>query len=162
MLHRHWVRRSGLHNVAAGLLTLAGLAQARSPSTVRMLVGFAPGADSDAMACLRAGKLRRVAMIGPRRQALLPGVPAAAEISLAGFEDLPACGIGAPQGRPRTLIDRYAGAVVSEVALPDVREHLTALGLNDGPMSSQQFDAREKAYSASGSRMITASGFLAQ
>lgn len=110
----------------------------------------------------KAGKLRMVAVIGPRRQALLPDVPTFAELGLAGFEDLPYYGIWAPQGTPKAVVDRYADAMAKVVALPDVKERLTALGLTVGHMSPQQLGEREKAYTASWARIIKASGFQAQ
>lgn len=110
----------------------------------------------------KAGKLRMVAVIGPRRQALLPEVPTFAELGLAGFEDLPYYGIWAPQGTPKAVVDRYADAMAKVVALPDVKERLTALGLTVGHMSPQQLGEREKAYTASWARIIKASGFQAQ
>lgn len=110
----------------------------------------------------KAGKLRMVAVIGPRRQALLPDVPTFAELGLSGFEDLPYYGIWAPQGTPRAVVDRYAEAMARVVALPDVKERLSALGLTVGHMTPQQLGEREKAYTASWARIIKASGFQAQ
>jgi len=110
----------------------------------------------------KAGKLRMVAVIGPRRQALLPDVPTFSELGLAGFEDLPYYGIWAPRGTPKAVVDRYAEAVSKVVALPEVRDRLTALGLTVGYMTPQQLEAREKAYTASWARIIKASGFQTQ
>lgn len=110
----------------------------------------------------KAGKLRMVAVIGPRRQALLPDVPTFAELGLAGFEDLPYYGIWAPQGTPKAVVDRYADAMAKVVAMPEVKERLSALGLTVGHMSPQQLGEREKAYTASWARIIKASGFQAQ
>ena len=110
----------------------------------------------------KSGKLRMVAVLGARRQALLPDVPTFAELGLAGFEDLPYYGIWAPHGTPKAVVDRYADAVAKVVALPDVKERLTALGLTVGYMTPQQLDTREKAYTATWARIIKASGFVAQ
>ncbi len=110
----------------------------------------------------KAGKLRMVAVIGAKRQALLPDVPTFGELGLAGFDDLPYYGIWAPQGTPRAVIDRYADAVSKVVALPEVRDRLTAMGLTVGYMSPQQLGEREKAYTATWARIIKASGFQAQ
>ena len=110
----------------------------------------------------KAGKLRMVAVLGARRQALLPDVPTFAELGLNGFEDLPYYGIWAPHGTPKAVVDRYADAVAKVVALPDVKERLTALGLTVGYMTPSQLDAREKAYTATWARIIKASGFQAQ
>ncbi len=110
----------------------------------------------------KAGKLRMVAVIGAKRQALLPDVPTFAELGLAGFEDLPYYGIWAPHGTPKAVIDRYADAVSKVVAMPEVKERLTAMGLTVGYMTPQQLGEREKAYTATWARIITASGFQAQ
>lgn len=48
------------------------------------------------------------------------------------------------------------------VAQPDVREHLTAMGLTVGYMSPQQLATREKAYTEAWTRIIKTSGFVAQ
>jgi len=110
----------------------------------------------------KAGKLRIVAVLGGKRQAILPEVPTFAELGLSGFEDLPYYGIWAPQGTPKAVIDRYADAVAKVVALPDVKERLSAMGLTVGYMTPQQLDSREKAYTATWARIIKASGFQAQ
>ena len=110
----------------------------------------------------KAGKLRMVAVIGARRQAILPDVPTFAELGMSGFEDLPYYGIWAPHGTPKAVIDRYAEAVSKAIALPEVRERLTAMGLTVGYMTPQQLDTREKAYTATWARIIKASGFQAQ
>ena len=110
----------------------------------------------------KAGKLRIVAVLGGKRQAILPEVPTFSELGMSGFEDLPYYGIWAPQGTPKAVVDRYADAVSKVVALPEVKERLTAMGLAVGYMTPAQLDAREKAYTATWARIIKASGFQAQ
>ncbi|MFZ3220957.1 MAG: Bug family tripartite tricarboxylate transporter substrate binding protein, partial [Rhodoferax sp.] len=110
----------------------------------------------------KAGKIRVVAVMGKTRQALLPDVPTFAELGLAGFEDVPYYGIFAPAGTPQAAIDRISTALSKVVALPDVREHLTAMGLTVGYMTPQQLTARERAYSQTWARIIKSSGFQPQ
>ena len=110
----------------------------------------------------KAGKIRMVAVIGDKRQALLPDVPTFAELGLTGFEDLPYYGIFAPAGTPKAVIDRTSEAVAKVIAQPDVKAQLTAMGLTVGHMTPQQLGAREKAYTATWTRIIKASGFQAQ
>jgi len=110
----------------------------------------------------KAGKLRMVAVIGAKRQAILPDVPTFAELGMSGFEDLPYYGIWAPHGTPKAVVERYADAVAKVIALPEVKERLTTLGLSVGYMTPQQLDSREKAYTATWARIIKASGFQAQ
>ena len=110
----------------------------------------------------KAGKLRVVAVLGDKRQAALPDVPTFAELGLAGFEDMPYYGIFAPAGTPPAEIERFGAALQKALALPDVREKLTAMGLTVGFSSSQQLAAREAAYSKVWSRIIKESGFQPQ
>ncbi len=110
----------------------------------------------------KAGKIRMVAVLGAARQAALPDVPTFAELGLAGFEDLPYYGIFAPRGTPQATIDKLGGAVAKVIALPEVRERLTTMGLTVGYMSSAQLASREQAYAKTWARIIHDSGFKAQ
>ncbi len=110
----------------------------------------------------KAGKIRVLAVMGTARQAILPDVPTFAELGLAGFEDVPYYGIFAPAGTPPATIEKLSAALAKVVAMPDVRERLTAMGLTVGYMTAQQLSSREQAYSQSWARIIKASGFVPQ
>lgn len=110
----------------------------------------------------KAGKLRVVAVLGGSRQSVLPDVPTFAELGLAGFEDVPYYGFFAPVGTSGTEIDRFASALAKVIALKEVRERLTNLGLAVNFMSGEQLASRERAYAATWARIIRASGFRPQ
>ena len=110
----------------------------------------------------KAGKIRVVAVMGSARQAILPDVPTFAELGLAGFEDLPYYGIFAPAGTPQATIDKLSAALAKVVALPEVHDRLTAMGLSVAYMTPQQLTARERAYSQTWARIIQSTGFVAQ
>lgn len=110
----------------------------------------------------KAGKIRIVAVIGGKRQATLPDVPTFTELGLTGFEDLPYYGLFAPKGTPKATLERYSAALAKVIALPEVNERLTAMGLTVGHMSGEQLAGRERAYSQTWARIIQASGFQAQ
>ena len=110
----------------------------------------------------KAGKLRIVAVMGTARQAAVPDVPTFAELGLAGFEDLPFYGFFAPAGTPQAAIDRFSDALAKVIALPDVRERFTTMGLTVGFMSQQQLASRERAYTQTWTRIIKSSGFQPQ
>ena len=113
-------------------------------------------------ALVKAGKIRVVAVLGANRQPVLPDVPSFAELGLAGFEDLPYYGLFAPAGTPQAAIDRFSDALAKVVAMPEVRDRLTGMGLAVGFMPQQQLAAREKAYTATWARIVKASGFVPQ
>ena len=110
----------------------------------------------------KAGKIHVIAVLGGARQAALPDVPTFAELGLSGFEDMPYYGIFAPKGTPQAVVDKLSAAVAKVVALPDVRERLTTMGLTVGYMTQAQLTSRERAYSATWARVIRDSGFKAQ
>jgi tripartite-type tricarboxylate transporter receptor subunit TctC len=125
-------------------------------------IGAGVGSVPDFIDNHKAGKIRVVAVLGDKRQAALPDVPTFAELGLAGFEDVPYYGIFAPVGTPKATIDRFAEAVSKVIAMPDVHERLTAMGLTVGYMPPGQLAGRERAYSQTWARIIKASGFQAQ
>ena len=110
----------------------------------------------------KAGKVRIVAVLGGSRQAVLPEVPTFAELGLIGFEDVPYYGFFAPAGTPKAALDRFSDALAKVLALSEVREPLTAMGLTVAFMSGAQLASREHAYAQTWARIIKASGFQAQ
>ena len=120
------------------------------------------GSIPDFIANHKAGKIRVVAVMGTARQPLLPDVPTFAELGLAGFEDLPYYGLFAPSGTPTATIDKISAALAKVVAMPDVHDRLTAMGLSVGYMTPQQLSTRERAYSQTWSKIIKSSGFVPQ
>ena len=120
------------------------------------------GSVPDFMEYQKAGKIRVVAVLGGARQVALPDVPTFAELGLAGYEDVPYYGIFAPAGTPAPVIARFSEAVAKVIALPEVRDRLSAMGLTVGYMTPQQLTSRERTYAQTWARIIKASGFQAQ
>ena len=110
----------------------------------------------------KAGKLRVVAVMGTQRQAAMPEVPTFAELGLAGFEEVPYYGVFAPAGTPKATLDKLGAAIQKAIAVPEVKDKLTAMGLSVGYMSSEQLAARERAYSKVWAKIIKDSGFQPQ
>lgn len=110
----------------------------------------------------RAGKLRVIAVIGDKRQPILPDVPTFAELGLAGLEDLPYYGFFAPAGTPPAVLERFNQAVAKVVAMPDVRERLVNMGLTVAYQPQPVFAQRVKSYTQAWDRIIKASGFQAK
>jgi tripartite-type tricarboxylate transporter receptor subunit TctC len=107
----------------------------------------------------KAGRLRVLAVLGSSRQSAMPDVPTFAELGLAGFEQVPYYAFFAPAGTPQPVIDEFGAALAKVIAMPEVRDRLTALGLSVGFTTAQQLAARERAYSQTWAKIIKASGF---
>jgi tripartite-type tricarboxylate transporter receptor subunit TctC len=110
----------------------------------------------------KAGKVRVVAVLGAKRQAALPDVPTFAELGLSGLEDMPYYGIFAPSGTPQATLNHFGAALSKVLAMPDVHDQLTKMGLTVGYMNSHQLDQRERAYTQVWTKLIKNSGFQPQ
>ena len=110
----------------------------------------------------KAGTVRIVAVLGGKRQVALPDVPTFSELGMSGLEDLPYYGIFAPAGTPKAFTDTFSAALAKVLMQPEVRNHLSQMGLTVAYMTSSQLAQREKAYSQAWAQIIKSSGFLPQ
>ena len=83
--------------------------------------------DGTAVAQIKAGKLKALAVTGPRLPAL-PEVPGIGE-TIKGFAFTNWWGLLAPPGAPAEAIKRVNDELVAIAAMPDVRDKLRDLGL---------------------------------
>jgi len=81
-----------------------------------------------AIALIKEGKVRALAVTGPQRSPLLPELPTVAEAALPGYEAVLHYGIVAPAGTPRPIIDKLNAALTAALAQADVRERIVADG----------------------------------
>ncbi len=77
---------------------------------------------------IKAGKLRALAVTGPKRSALLPDVPTVAETGLAGYEAGSWYGLLVPAGTPADIIRRLNAESVKALRGGSVRESLSGEG----------------------------------
>ena len=90
---------------------------------------------------IEAGKLRALAISGPRRVAALPDVPTVAEAGVPGYSALQWYGLLAPAGTPQPIIDKLQAAVAEALRLPEVRERLAQDGAEPVGGTSAEFAA---------------------
>jgi len=79
---------------------------------------------------VKAGKLRALGTIGHRRLAALPDVPTFGEMNIPGFDSALWFGLHAPHGTPPAVVQRLAREVTRVLALPEVREQLSAQSID--------------------------------
>ena len=136
-----------------------------APMTADMLgnqIGAGIASVPDFIENHKAGKVRIVATIGAKRQPLLPAVPTFTELGFANLDDYPYYGIFAPTGTPQPVIDRFGTALQKVLAMPDVKDKLTTMGLNVAYEPQAQFARRVKDYTHTWEGIIKASGFQPQ
>ena len=89
-----------------------------------------------AIANVKAGKLRALAVTTRTRISTLPDVPTFAEAGVPGYESIGWFGAVAPAGTPGPIIQRLNAEMGAALAQPDVRERIIASGaepLTDSP-----------------------------
>lgn len=109
----------------------------------------------------RGGKIRVLGVSGTQRAPQLPEVPTFAELGFKDISGLGWFGFYAPAGTPQPIVDRLNAAIVKSLALPDVREKLSGLGLEPTGTTSQEFARIMAADAARWGPVIQASGFRA-
>ena len=73
---------------------------------------------------IEAGKLRALAISGPKRVAALPDVPTVAEAGVPGYSALQWYGLLAPAGTPQPIIEKLNASVRGALQSSEVRERL--------------------------------------
>ena len=132
-----------------------------APATQALLAGdtqFMFDNLANAMAQVKAGKLKALAVTTAERSTLVPELPTMAEAGLSGFDISTWYGLFAPAGTPAAIIAKWNADVTRILNTPDVRAKLMADGAEPAPDTPEQFAqmiARELAKYA---RIIKASG----
>ncbi len=102
---------------------------------------------SSAMAHIKSGKLRALAVTSTTRSPELPNVPTIAEAGFAGAEMTTWYGLFVTSGTPKDVVDRLSAEVQRIIKLPDIQAKLRALGGEPGNITREQFAQMQKAES---------------
>jgi len=78
-----------------------------------------------ALPLVKAGKLRALAVTGPRRSPAAPDVPAIAE-TVPGYAMTSWIGVFAPAGTPRPIVDRLQREIAKALTDQKIKEQLTS------------------------------------
>jgi tripartite-type tricarboxylate transporter receptor subunit TctC len=97
-----------------------------------------------AIANIREGNLRGLAVTAAKRSTALPDVPTMAEAGVPDQEAETINGLLAPAGTADDIIARINRDTVAALSLPDVRERLMALGFEPAVTTPAEFGARIK------------------
>lgn len=105
------------------------------------------------LASIRAGRLRALAVTGPKRSAVLPDVPTIAEAGV-GFEFVGWWGLFVPAKTPRAIVDVIHREAVNAINAPDVRGRLLAVGQEVLGTTPEEFAAKFKENLAQFARIV--------
>lgn len=111
-----------------------------------------------AIANIKAGKLKALAVTTATRTPALPDVPTLAEAGVPGFEASSWFGVTAPPGTPRPIVDKLYQSITKALATPEVKARLESQGavpVGSSPDDFAKFIASE---SAKWAKVVKASG----
>jgi tripartite-type tricarboxylate transporter receptor subunit TctC len=159
---------SGIHLGAELFATMAGIKlthipyKGSAPALTDLIGGHVAIYFSSlppALALIKEGKVRALAVTGPQRSPLLPDLPTVAEAApLPGYEAVLHYGIVAPAGTPQPIIDKLAAAMKSALAEPDVRERIAADGAEVQSMTPAEYAADIDREETKWSKVVKLSG----
>lgn len=104
-----------------------------APAMQDLIAGQVPIAFDTNVASVpqvQAGKIKALALTGPRRLATLPGVPTLAESGLAGFDLTAWISVVAPRGLPEPVRKTLVKAMADAMATPAMKGDLEKAGLD--------------------------------
>jgi tripartite-type tricarboxylate transporter receptor subunit TctC len=107
---------------------------------------------------IAAGKVRALAVTGPKRSPLLPEVPTAQEAGLKGFDVTIWFGVLAPAGTPAPIIERLNREMVAVMATDEMRKRMQADGAEARTTTPAEFAALIKQDTAKWAPVVKASG----
>jgi tripartite-type tricarboxylate transporter receptor subunit TctC len=107
-----------------------------------------------AMANVREGKLRGIALLSTKRSAALPDVPTNIEAGVPDLESDTLTGIVAPAGTPKDIVDRWRNEIAKAVSAPDVKQRLEGLGFAPVANTPAEFGERLKTEMARWAKVV--------
>jgi tripartite-type tricarboxylate transporter receptor subunit TctC len=100
-------------------------------STTALMSGetdFMVSSTTAAMTAIKSGRLRAIAVTGPKRLSLTPEIPTVSESGIPGYEVTGWYMMLAPAGVPRDIVSKLNGEIIKAVHSASVKERFAALG----------------------------------
>jgi tripartite-type tricarboxylate transporter receptor subunit TctC len=115
--------------------------------TTALLSGEIDAVFSDMAVVLphvQAGRLRALAVTGPKPTPLVPGVPTVSESGVPGFNMTSWWGMFGPAGLPQPVVTRLNTELVRILKLPDVQKTFATLGVDAATSTPEELAALVK------------------
>jgi tripartite-type tricarboxylate transporter receptor subunit TctC len=94
-----------------------------------------------AIANVKAGKIKALAVTTSRRISVAPEIPTFAEAGVPGYESIGWFGAVAPAGTPAPIISRLNAEMAAALAVPEARERMLAAGVEPLSDTPEEFAA---------------------
>jgi len=95
----------------------------------------------DALPFIQSGKLRALAVLGPKRSAAIPDVPTIAEAGYPDVQGITFNGVLAPKATPQQTLDKLSAAIRTALQKKNVIDQLAALGSEARGSTPEEFTA---------------------
>ncbi len=125
-------------------------------STGRIDWFFAPLVS--ALPLIQSGRLQALAVSTPTRSPLLPNVPSIAEAGFANAAYTFWVGLFVTAKTPKPIVQKLHAALMTVLALPDVKERLEKLGASAMPMQQEAFEKYLDTETLSAAQLVKAAG----
>jgi tripartite-type tricarboxylate transporter receptor subunit TctC len=112
---------------------------------------------ANALAQIKGGKLRGIAVTSAKRSPLAADVPAIAE-ELPGYELIAWFAVVAPTGTPAPVVARLHEVIAGSLAKPEVKARFDALGTDVAPLNPEQLGGFIKSEIEKFGRLAKAAG----
>src|SRR6185503_1394479 len=154
-----------LFNMLAGIRLQPVPYKGSGPVSTDVLGGQVPLGVVDvpsAIAHVRAGKMRALAVTSKRRIVAAPEVPTFEEAGVPGYEAIGWFGAVAPAGTPAEIINRLNREMAAALAEPEIRERALAAGAEPFTNSPQEFAAIIREETRKWAQVIRSAGIKLQ
>ncbi len=112
----------------------------------------------EALPQVKAGKLKVLAVLSPKRSAIFPDVPTIAESGFAGFEASVWYGLVAPAATPKDIVAKLHLEVQKVLQTKELKDRMSAAGGEVIPASSEAFGALIKSERARYAKLVKDAG----
>lgn len=138
---------SGTHFAAELLNTMAGVKTVHVPykggaevmtDVIGGRIDYGVVPMPPAVPLIRAGRAHGMAVTTAERSPVVPEVPTVAESGLPGYAYDGWFGAFAPSKTPPAIVKKVADEIARILALPDVRERVTGIGMTASPSTPQE------------------------
>jgi tripartite-type tricarboxylate transporter receptor subunit TctC len=115
-----------------------------------------------AMAHVKSGRMRALAVTSAKRSPIMPELPTVAESGLDGYEVSSWFGLCAPGATPKAIVHKVSADLTSQLAVPEQRERILSLGAQPVSMTPEEFSRFVRAEITKWSKVVKDSGATAQ
>ena len=123
------------------------------PGRVHLL--FSGGATLDNA---RSGQVQVLGYTGAKRYAIASDVPTIAESGVPGFDVVSWYGVHTGSKVPRATVDKINREINRILALPEVHDRLSGMGMDPAQLTAEQFNALTQSEVLRWAKIIKASG----